>query len=144
MKASIADVMQFSMFGIPMTGAAVGGNYGEENPEIVARWIQLSTFMPLARQSRDELKGGKPNEPYNLPKPYSSWARNAIYDRLKYTRQMYTCLFEASLTGKTCFDPLFYHYPENDDLYKNYESTFIVSDALKVSPVLEAVEDPTF
>ena len=50
---------------------------------------------------------------------------------------MYTCLFEASKDGKSCIDPLFYHYPDNDELYKNIEHTFMVADAIKVSPVLE-------
>ena len=50
---------------------------------------------------------------------------------------MYGCLFEASQNGQTCFDPLFYHYgfPMED-----IESTFIVGDAIKVSPVLEELD----
>ena len=39
MKAAVADVMKFSMFGIPMTGAAVGGHFGDDNSELNARWI---------------------------------------------------------------------------------------------------------
>lgn len=49
MKTAIGDVMKFSMFGIPMSGAAVCGNYGEDDHELCARWIQLSSFLPLAR-----------------------------------------------------------------------------------------------
>jgi alpha-glucosidase (family GH31 glycosyl hydrolase) len=49
---------------------------------------------------------------------------------------MYTCLFEASDTGTSCFDPLLYHYPNIDDVYLDIGHTFIVADAIKVSPVL--------
>lgn len=49
---------------------------------------------------------------------------------------MYTCLFEASTSGRTCIDPLLFHYPEDDEVYTNIEHTFLVGDALKVSPVL--------
>lgn len=53
---------------------------------------------------------------------------------------MYTCHFEAYRDGKSCFDPLFYHYPTLNKTYDDIESTFLVADALKVSPVL-SLED---
>lgn len=61
-----------------------------------------------------------------------------MLDRYQYVRLMYTCLFEASKWGSTCFDPLFYHYPEDENTYKDVESTFIVANAIKVSPVISA------
>ena len=51
-------------------------------------------------------------------------------------RFIYTCLFRASQEGRTCFDPLLFHFPEVDQVYQDIEHTFIVGDALKVSPVL--------
>lgn len=53
---------------------------------------------------------------------------------------MYTCLFEASQNGGTCIDPLFFHYPNDEELYKDYEESFIVAGAIKVSPILENLE----
>jgi alpha-glucosidase len=74
MKYSIAQVMNFNMFGIPFTGADVcGAKYSnekqteEEQQEICARWYQLSTFYPLARTNRDKAEGGIGIEPYDLP-----------------------------------------------------------------------------
>jgi len=64
-------------------------------------------------------------------------AKNALYDRLQWVRQVYTCLFRMHNDGHTCFDPLFFHYPTLDEAFKDPEHTFIVADALKVSPVLE-------
>lgn len=51
---------------------------------------------------------------------------------------MYTCLADAAFNGRTCFDPLLFHYPDDDEVFSNIEHTFIVGDALKVSPVLSA------
>lgn len=65
-------------------------------------------------------------------------AKNAIIDRFQYMRLMYTCLFEASQDGGSCFDPLFFHFPNDEGAYDNTEHTFIVANALKVSPVLES------
>ena len=50
---------------------------------------------------------------------------------------MYTCLFQASQTGETCFDPLMFHYPEHESTFRDMENTFIVANSLKVTPVLD-------
>ena len=52
-------------------------------------------------------------------------------------------MFEATQTGQTCFDPLMFHFPENDRVYNKteMEKSFIVGDALLVAPVLET--EPT-
>jgi alpha-glucosidase len=52
-------------------------------------------------------------------------------------RHLYTCLYEASDEGQTCYDPLFFHYPLLEEAYAEMENTFLVGEAIKVSPVLE-------
>jgi maltase-glucoamylase len=100
MRYSISGVMNFNMFGIPMVGPDTCGFFGNSGEhELCARWIQLSTFYPFARQHRDAEGGGDPNEPWRMPEPFKSMARNALFDRYQYLRHMYTCLFEASQTG---------------------------------------------
>ena len=149
MRYSIAGVMSMNMFGIPMVGPDTCGFFSTpefnqtQEHEICGRWIQLATFFPFARQHRDKFPGGGyPNEPYRLGN-YSAMARRAIFDRYRYTRFMYTCLFEASKTGKTCFDPLLFHYPDTYGSYMDTEQTFLVGDAIKVSPVLQSKENMT-
>lgn len=149
MRYSIAGVMNMNMFGIPMVGPDTCGfistsEYDDhEEQEICGRWMQLATFYPFARQHRDKYpSGGKPNEPYNLG-DYAAMARSAIFDRYRYIKFLYTCLFEASKTGQTCYDPLLFHYPEIEGAYNDTESTFIVGDAIKVSPLLHSSENFT-
>jgi alpha-glucosidase (family GH31 glycosyl hydrolase) len=59
---------------------------------------------------------------------------------------MYTCLFEASKFGGTCFDPLFYLFPNDDKAFEEMNESFMVASALKVSPILESLkpENKTF
>ena len=45
--------------------------------------------------------------------------------------------YTASINGGTCFDPLLYHFTNLTAVYDNIEHTFMVADAVKVSPVLE-------
>ena len=108
MKWSIAGVMNFNMFGIPMVGPDTCGFFEDkslnttEQRELCARWIELSTFYPFARQHHDTTdqpggRGGMATEPYTLAGPtpnstlYTDWARNAIKERFSYLRHMYTC-----------------------------------------------------
>jgi alpha-glucosidase len=80
MRYSIAGVMNFNMFGVPLTGPETCGFFGTEaNDELCGRWIQLATFYPLARQHRAAgAAGGPANEPYKLSIPYNGWATAAI------------------------------------------------------------------
>ncbi len=153
MRYSIAGVMNFNMFGIPMVGPDTCGFFEDktlnltEQRELCARWIELSTFYPFARQHHDEVSynGGPANEPYTLAGPtensttYKDWATAAIQNRFSYMRHMYTCLLRVHKEGGTCFDPLMFHYPQDDNNFDKdkTEHTFIVGDAIKVSPVLE-------
>ena len=103
-----------------------------------ARWIQLATFYPFARQHRDDTGGGGENGPYVMDEPFKSMARSALHQRLQYTRQLYSCLYEASRDGGTCFDPLMFHFPMEDQTFSETEHSFIFANALKITPVLDA------
>jgi hypothetical protein len=36
---------------------------------------------------------------------------------------------------------MFFHYPYDDELYKDYESSFMFANAIKVSPILESMPE---
>lgn len=93
---SIAAIMNFNMFGIPHTGSDVCGFFGKGtlDQELCARWIQLATFYPFARNHY--ANDSTPSEPYRLQGEWLSTARTAMHDRYQYIRMVYTCLFEAS------------------------------------------------
>lgn len=85
MTTSIAGVMNFNMFGIPVVGPDTCGFFGEpggQTQELCARWIQLATFFPFARQHRDAKEGGGENGPYTMDEPFKSMARAALQERL--------------------------------------------------------------
>jgi len=65
LKNSITGVMNFNMFGIPMTGPNTCGSLGLNiDDELCGRWMQLATFFPLARQHIDA--SSVPNEIWRL------------------------------------------------------------------------------
>lgn len=141
MAHSIAGMMNMNMFGIPHIGADVCGFFGEKkDDEMCGRWIQLATFYPLARTHQNLTWKDGPSEfsePYLLEGRYKDWARDSIRDRYRYLRQLYTCLYEISEDGGSCIDPLFYHFPADENTYHNVSQTFMFGNNIKVSPVLE-------
>lgn len=160
---SIAGIMNMNMYGIPHVGADVCGFF--ERPEMTkcvadgSNWLlsipwQGKLILPsltkcdcCCRAHQNLTYKGGPSdssEPYTLAEPWLSIARDSMFDRYQYLRHMYTCLFEVNQWGGSCIDPLFYFYPQDDNLFTNVESTFMVGSVLKVSPILEAGVTDTY
>ena len=49
-------------------------------------------------------------------------------------------MFEAKQGGGSCFDPLFYYFPADDKVYDLNDTTFMVGGALKVTPIMQHLE----
>lgn len=94
MNYSIAGIMNMNMFGIPMAGADVGGFFGDFDPELTAKWIQLSQFYPFARTHSNltVLQEDGTNTPMNPGEPYKLEGLNlkrgieSIYQRYSYIK----------------------------------------------------------
>lgn len=46
---TISGIMNFQMFGIPFVGDDICGLIGDVTPELCARWMQLGSLYPFAR-----------------------------------------------------------------------------------------------
>jgi alpha-glucosidase (family GH31 glycosyl hydrolase) len=136
LRYSVAGILNMNFFGVPLTGADVCGTTGKRNDVMCARWYQLATFYPLARNNYIMGKDGQ-NEPYEIIVTTSiDIVKDAMMDRLKIMRYMYTKLFEVSMNGGTLIKPMFALYPTDPDAYFDLEQDFMVGDAIKVSPLL--------
>jgi maltase-glucoamylase len=141
LQLSVAGILDFNMFGIPLTGADVCGFHNNYEEEMCARWMQLSVFYPLARNHYNLTDNGKdplkPQEPFRLTGKFLDAARFAIYQRYSLLRYYYTRLFEISKNGGgTLARPLFFEFPEDEGAYKGYEHSFMMGKAIKATPVL--------
>jgi len=78
MKLSIDGIMNMNMFGITQAGADVCGFFGQKiDMDMCSRWIQLSTFYPLARAHQNLTFNGLDSdrsEPYYLTGDYFKMA----------------------------------------------------------------------
>jgi len=54
-------------------------------------------------------------------------------------RHIYTCLFRSSQNGSSCYDPVYFHFPEIE--IQEYNNAFILGDAILVQPALSKMQD---
>lgn len=60
----------------------------------------------------------------------------SMAQRAPFTRYIYSQMFARNYTGGQLVYPLLYDFPDDDNCLDNIESTYMLGDAIKVSPVL--------
>ncbi|CAL8092191.1 unnamed protein product [Calicophoron daubneyi] len=134
MRKSIAQLINFNRFGIPMVGADICGFLGDTSEELCVRWSQLGAFYPFARNHNG--LGAVAQDP-------AAWkpeATNAILDALKLRYFLipyyYSLLFRAHLNGTTVIRALSFEYPEDLGTHR-INAQFMVGSCILVTPVLD-------
>ena len=138
MRHSISEIMNFQLFGVPFTGANICGTTGDVDQEMCARWYQLGAFYPFARSNFNGTFGTK--EPWALKDKYQSSARTSLKIRLSLLRYFYTTMFENSKDGGSFWKPLFFLFPQDDKTMDHIDSTFMIGNSLKLTPVTRKLE----
>ncbi len=125
-------------------GGYMGGNTSDpEFQELVVRWFQLGTFVPImrmhgARECTAEEKGwfqDCPNEPWSFGKENYAILSTMIHTRAKMKTYLRTTMDQASKTGRPPMRPLFFDFP-NDLNAIIIEDQYMFGDDLMVAPVL--------
>lgn len=135
MKHSIAGMMDFQLFGIPMVGADICGFLGTTDEELCARWMALGSFYPFARNHNAERPECISQEPYQWPK-VAEVTRKYFGFRYSILTYWYTLARLAHETGRPMIRPMFFEFPQFKSLWANDEQ-FMLGSALLVAPVLQ-------
>lgn len=132
MRYSIAGVLDFNLFGIPLVGPDVCGFIGETSEELCARWTALGSFYPFSRNHADI--NSKPQEPY-VWETVARAARKTLAARYSLLPYLYTQLADVAARGGTFARALFFEFPLDANTYA-IDQQFLLGPALLVSPVL--------
>lgn len=136
LKQSLAGILSFNMFGIPLIGADICGFFGDTTEELCLRWMQLGAFYPFMRNHNSV--GQKDQDP---AAPWFSSATRAAMKAATMQRYyllpyLYTLFYQAHANGSAVARPLFFQYPLDSATY-SIDSQFLWGDALMVAPVLQ-------
>ena len=134
MEYSIAGMMNFQLFGIPFVGADICGYSGNSTIQLCSRWMQLGAFYPFMRNHNSPT--GAPQEPYIDPK-LASVSKRAINLRYSLVRYIYTQYMHTVLRGGSVVHPVLFNFPEDNNTYSILDTTFMIGDAIRVTPILE-------
>jgi len=138
MRHSISQIFNFNIFGIPVTGADVCG-YGGVNPseELCAKWMQVGTLYPFARQHSHISNSRK--EPWQFGDTMLETSRKSLAFRYKMLKFYYS-LFLRSQNKGTIFKPVFFEFSDDKELLdtaKVYNYQFMIGSELLAIPNLE-------
>jgi len=136
MRQSIAGMLNFQIFGIPMVGADICGFNFPAEEKLCCRWMQLGAFYPFAR-NHNGIRF-KSQEPYTT-KLLCEVSRKVLNMRYELIPYWYTLFYYANAKGEPVVRSLWMEFPEDDDTL-TIEDQFFVGSGLMITPVLEPDE----
>lgn len=132
LKLSLKQTLDFSIFGVAMSGFPVGGFRGETpKDEVLRRWFQLASVQPFMISYTDF-----ETEPRTKIRSVREMIRSNIQARYKLLPYFYTLFQRAHADGSLVIAPLFVEFPDDIEVYKVNEQ-FMIGPALLASPVVE-------
>ncbi|XP_042231432.1 lysosomal alpha-glucosidase-like [Homarus americanus] len=131
---SIAGILNFNMYGIPMVGADICGFNGNTTANLCLRWMQLGAFYPFSRNHNTD--DAFDQDPVALGEDVVVAARNALTQRYMLLPYLYSLFFNAHLTGEPVARPLFFQFLKDRRTYA-IDTQFMWGPALMISPVLK-------
>jgi alpha-glucosidase len=133
LEMSLPQLLNLGLSGVPFAGADIGGFFGNCEPELLVRWMQLGAFYPFARGN--SAKGTLPQEPWQWSANTEERCRRAIELRYRLLPYLYTVAEEASRTGMPILRALFLSYPADTATHRLHDQALLGRD-LMIAPVL--------
>ncbi|XP_028274772.1 maltase-glucoamylase, intestinal [Parambassis ranga] len=131
---SIIGMMEFSLFGIPYTGADICGFFNTAEYEMCLRWMQLGAFYPYSRNHNG--KGSPRQDPVSWNATFANISRDVLNIRYTLLPYMYTLMFEAHTKGSTVIRPLLHEFVNDRTTWDIYKQ-FLWGPALLITPALD-------
>ncbi|KAL1764830.1 maltase-glucoamylase FLJ16351, partial [Sigmodon hispidus] len=133
---SIIGMMQFSLFGIPYTGADICGFFEDAEYEMCIRWMQLGAFYPFSRNHNNAGTRGR-QDPVAWNSTFEDYSRKVLWTRYSLLPYLYTLMHKAHTEGNTVIRPLLHEFT-NDSTTWDIDKQFMLGPAILISPVLES------
>nr|XP_001504613.1 sucrase-isomaltase, intestinal [Equus caballus] len=140
MEWSIAGMLEFGLFGMPLVGADICGFVADTTEELCRRWMQLGAFYPFSRNHNAD--GYVEQDPAffgqdSLLVRSSKYYLNIRYSLLPF---LYTLFYKAHKFGETVARPILHEFYEDTNSWIE-DTQFLWGPALLITPVLKEGAD---
>jgi alpha 1,3-glucosidase len=135
LSVSYSECLNANLLGIVFCGADIGGFSNDPDVELLQRWYQAGVWLPFYRAH--STLGSMRREPYLFDEEVQQVIRNALQLRYKHLPVWYTLFYEHTRNKDPIIRPLFYHYPQDTDVYRISDHLLVGRDIL-VRAVAEA------
>ncbi len=130
---SVKNALRCGAINFPMWGSDTGGYIGRPDKELLARWLEFSSYSPLT----EVLLGPKRTIWGDYDDELVAIAQAQIrahHDLIPYTR---SCMYEATRTGRPIMRALIFAYPGDTSLYDTWDE-YLYGGEILVAPVTSA------
>jgi len=126
-------LLNWSLAGMCYGACDIGGFKGEDTPELLARWMEVGTFLPVMRSHSS--RRIQPRFPWLYGADAEAAIRKALELRYRLVPMYYSLAHEAYKTGAPLMRPLLMEFPGDPDV-ANLSSQWLIGRGLMVAPVL--------
>jgi len=134
LRLSLTMALNTGVSGLPFCGPDIGGFGGRPTAELFLRWLQLGAFFGFMRVHTCEHTPDQ--EPWSFGPQWEHRNRRAIELRYRLLPYIYSLAHEASELGLPLLRPLWFEFPEVQDL-GCVEDQFLLGSQLLGAPALE-------
>lgn len=135
LRLSVKQMLDFSLFAIPMTAFSVGGYRGKLSTHLLRHWYQLASMQPFM------IAYSGPNQiDTPLLEQLKTTIKRSIKMRYQILPYLYTLFYKAHKFGDLVAQPLFIQFPHIKAAYK-IDAQYMLGPALMITPILH--EEPT-
>ena len=136
MRLTLPTITGLGNSGYPFVGVDVGGYKGDPTPELLTRWTELGTFVPIDRNHAE--KGGRDREPWVDGPEHLAIRKRYIEQRYRLLPYIYTSMEKTSRTGVPLMRSLVLDFPDDKrTVSADAESEFMFGDDLLVAPMVK-------
>ncbi|MGL4875365.1 MAG: TIM-barrel domain-containing protein, partial [Clostridium sp.] len=137
LRMSIPMNANLGMSGFSFASNDVGGFGLDTSEELLIRWSQVGTFLPIYRNHSNMYT--RRQEPWAFGSDAENIIRKTIELRYELMPYIYTCFYDSYKEGIPVFRPLIFEF-ENDINTINIKEQFMFGDNLMIAPVLNEGE----
>lgn len=128
----ISRICNLSLCGIFYSGFDVGGFSEDVTPELLVRFYQLGSFMPLFRNHSN--KGTINQEPWVFGKRYESIIKKTIENRYSLIPYIYSNYMLGIQNNEPFIRPLIFDFQEDNKTW-NIDDQFMFGPSIMVAPI---------